>query len=140
VTPGAVTLLPALFTNTNTFYSATVTPGAITLLPALFTNTNTFYSPTVASAYTIAPALFVNTNTFYTAALSYDQVIEPALFVNTNAFYNTFAYLYPFHPNDVRPGGSSVVPGPRGPMPPAPNAARGAMPLSTSVRQPMPFQ
>lgn len=126
------------------FTSFAVAPFAalsgVTLQPALFTNTNTFYSPTVASAYTIAPALFVNTNTFYTAAISYDQVIEPALFVNTNAFYNTFAYLYPFHPNDVRPGGSSVVPGPRGPMPPAPNAARGAMPLSTSVRQPMPFQ
>jgi hypothetical protein len=61
----------------------------------------------------------------------------------------------------VRPDGNSIAPGPRGPMPPAPNAARGAMPfasasrasmppppnagranmpLSTSVRQPMPFE
>ena len=126
------------------FSAFAVTPFAalpgFTLQPALYTNTNTFYSATVSATYTLAPALYTNPNTFYSATVAATYTLAPALYVNTNTFFSLFAYLYPFHPNDVRPGGSSIVPGPRGPMPPAPNAARANMPLSTSVRQPMPFQ
>jgi hypothetical protein len=90
VTPGAVTLTPGLYTNTNTFYSATVTPGAVTLTPDLFTNTNSFYSPTVtAGAVTLTPALFTNTSTFYSAIVSQGGVIlQPDLYTNTNSFYS----------------------------------------------------
>ena len=93
--------------------------GSVTLTPALFTNTNTFYTPTVvAGSVTLTPALFTNVNTFYSATLSYDQFLYPALFTNPNTFYNTFAYLYPFHPNNIRAN----------------------MPLSSSTRQPMPYE
>jgi hypothetical protein len=65
--------------------------------------------------------------------------VYPDLFVNANIFYAAFCYLYPFHPNDVRPGAPSTASGPRQDLPPAPNAARQNMPLSSSARQPMPF-
>ena len=136
----AYTLAPPLYVNPNVFYSATVTPGAVDLAPALYANTNAFYGPTVSAAYTIAPDLFINQNTFYTAQLTYPQFVYPDLFVNTNTFYNAFCYLYPFHPNDVRPSGPSTAAGPRQTMPQAPNAARQNLPLSSSVRQPMPFE
>jgi hypothetical protein len=80
-------LAPALFTNANAFYTATVTRGAVNLAPALFTNTNTFYATTVSSAYTLSPALFTNTNTFYAAAVNSAYALLPARFDNTNAFY-----------------------------------------------------
>ena len=141
VTPGAVNLAPALYVNPNTFYSATVTQtgGTQTLLPNLYTNTNVFYSPTVSAGDILAPELFVNTNVFYTPALVYPQIVYPDLFVNANISYAAFCYLYPFHPNDVRPGAPSAASGPRQDLPPAPNAARQNMPLSFSARQPMPF-
>jgi len=66
--------------------------------------------------------------------------VYPDLFANTNGFYAAFAYLYPFHPSDVRPGGPSVVSGPRQGMPLPPNASRQNMPLSSTARQPMPFE
>lgn len=65
---GAVTqtLLPGLFTNSNTFFSPTVTPGPVTLLPGLFSNVNAFFSPTVTpGSVTVQPALFVNESTIY---------------------------------------------------------------------------
>ena len=138
VTPGAVNLAPARYVNPNVFYAATVTPGAVDLAPALYTNTNVFYSPTVSTGVILAPELFVNTNVFYTPALVYPQIVYPDLFVNANIFYAAFCYLYPFHPNDVRPGSPSAASGPRQDLPPAPNAARQNIPLSSSGRQPMP--
>jgi len=138
VTPGAVNLAPALYVNPNTFYSATVAAGAVDLAPALYVNTNVFYSPTVSAGDILAPELFVNTNVFYTPALVYPQIVYPDLFVNANIFYAAFCYLYPFHPNDVRPGSPSAASGPRQDLPPAPNAARQNIPLSSSGRQPMP--
>ena len=111
---GTVTLTPALFTNSNTFYTPVVGRGTVTLTPALFTNSNTFFTPVVGRA------------------------IRPALFVNSNTFFGVFCYLYPFHPNDLRPGGGSIVPGPREPLPAAPAAARGAMPAAFAPRAAMP--
>ena len=50
LTVGVLTLRPGLFTNSNTFYAATLTPGEVTLAPDRLDNANTFYSPTVALA------------------------------------------------------------------------------------------
>lgn len=136
---GAVELTPALFVNTNTFYAPSVS-ATYNLAPALFVNTNTFYAPSVSATYTLAPALFVNTNTFYPIQLVYNQFLAPNLFVNTNVFYESFGYLYPFHPNDVRPSGPNVAGGPRGAMPRPPSTARQNMPLSSDTRQPMPYE
>lgn len=38
-------LLPSLFTNSQSFKAPTVAPGRVTLHPALFINSNIFYSP-----------------------------------------------------------------------------------------------
>ena len=163
VAAGAVNLAPALYTNTNTFYGAVVSQGgtvlqpslyiytnlfyvptvslaAFVIAPALFANTNTFYSPTISARNTLAPALFANQNVFYSPQITIRQFLYPDLFVNVSTFYNTFVYLYPFHPNDLRPSGPSVAGGPRGAMPAAPNAARQNLPLSSTPRQPMPFE
>ena len=43
-----LSLSPAKFTQTNTFYTATMTGGTRTLSPALYARTTVFYSPTVS--------------------------------------------------------------------------------------------
>jgi hypothetical protein len=81
-------LVPAIFTNTNTFYAPTVTPGAVTLTPSLYSNINTFYGPTTTSIVGVAPTLFSNTNVFYGPTVSPGEVtISPDLFENTSDFY-----------------------------------------------------
>ncbi len=42
------TLIPSLYTNSNTFYSSIVNAGSSTLDPPLYINNDTFYSSTVA--------------------------------------------------------------------------------------------
>lgn len=78
-------LAPSLFTNSQTFHSATVLSTS-TLTPSLFTNTNTFFTPTVSSTYDLAPALFTNTTTFFTPQI--DLIIFPNLFTNTQTFFS----------------------------------------------------
>ena len=88
---GTQTLTPSLYTNSNTFYAATVTPGAVTLAPARYDNTNQFYSPTVSYSNTLVPGLLTNTNEFYSPTVSAPYVIVqyllPGLFVNSNQFF-----------------------------------------------------
>lgn len=80
-------LTPSLFTNTNTFYAATVAPGAVALTPDLFTNTNTFYTAVVAfGTQDLTPDLFENENTFYTAIVAATYAITPERFENENTF------------------------------------------------------
>ena len=94
VATGAVNLTPALFTNSNTFYAPTVSPGAVDLTPALFTNSNTFYAPTVSATYALTPGLFTNSNTFYAATVAAGPVdLTPSLFSNTNSFYSATVTL-----------------------------------------------
>jgi hypothetical protein len=75
------TLTASLFSNSQTFYAATVTQpagGTQNLTAALFTNSQTFYAPTVTrGAVTLSPGLFTNTNTFYAASV-YDPALLPA--------------------------------------------------------------
>ena len=90
----AQTLTPSLYTNTNTFFAATVTLAGPTqtLTPALYTNTNTFYAATVSASNTLTPALYTNTNTFYDATVAGGVVtLEPDLYTNTNVFYSPTA-------------------------------------------------
>lgn len=86
----AQTITPSLYTNEQTFYSATVSPGAVTLSPSLFTNTNTFYSPTVSpGAVNLSPSLFTNDNTFYSAFVTLGGVVlQPSLYTNDQTFYS----------------------------------------------------
>jgi hypothetical protein len=101
------TLLPPLFTNTNTFFlptvvwNATLTPTLFTdtdafydilvnsdlLTPSLFTNTNTFYSP-IVGVRDLFPALFTNTNSIFVPSVVWDITLTPFLFTDTDTFYN----------------------------------------------------
>lgn len=65
------TLTPARFDNSQTFYFPTVTPGAVTLTPARFDNDQTFHSPTVTpGAVTLTATRFDNAQTFYVCTVS----------------------------------------------------------------------
>lgn len=86
IAAGTQTLTPALYTNTNTFYNATVSTST-TLTPALYTNTNTFYGPTVSSTYALLPSLYTNNNVFYGPTVSATYALSPSLYTNTNTFY-----------------------------------------------------
>lgn len=86
--PSTQTLSPALYTNTQTFYAATVTRGAVNLAATLFTNSQTFYSPAVAQVTLVAPSLFTNTQTFYGATVTTTRNLSAGLFTNTQTFYS----------------------------------------------------
>ena len=109
------TLAPGLYTNSNTFYAATVTPGAVTLAPARYDNTNQFYSPTVSYSNTLVPGLLTNTNEFYSPTVSAPYVIVqyllPSLYENTNTFYSASLFNEYPDPSQVLAG---VVYGPNG--------------------------
>jgi hypothetical protein len=85
----AQTLLPSLYTNTQTFYSPTVSATA-TLSPSLYTNQQTFYSPTAVlgpAPQTLTPSLYTNQQTFYSPTVIPEQFIEPGLYTNQQVFY-----------------------------------------------------
>lgn len=119
------------FDNSNNFYAATVSAGAVTLTPALYSNTQTFYSAQVYSQFLTAQqdfglvtatpdvyfewglitetpatytndlgdlqaggatqnltaALYTNTNTFYAPTVASTYALTPARYDNTNNFY-----------------------------------------------------
>lgn len=88
VAPGAVTVSGGLLTNSQTFYGATVGRGAVNIGGALYTNSNGFFGGTVSASYTIQGALFTDGDTFYGATVSPGSVtIGGVLFSNSNAFY-----------------------------------------------------
>jgi len=87
---GTQTLIPSLFTNTNTFYLTTITQTGPpqSLLPSLYSNVNTFYAATVTASNTVNPARYDNTNVFYAATVVASNTLTPARYDNTNVFYN----------------------------------------------------
>jgi hypothetical protein len=86
---GTQTLIPSLFTNTNTFYLTTITQTGPpqSLLPSLYSNVNTFYVATVAATNALAPDRYDNTNVFYAATVAASNTIAPARYDNINVFY-----------------------------------------------------
>jgi len=92
VATGAVGLTPALYSNTNTFYAATVSqqdPVTSLTQATRFDNSQSFYGPTVAvGAVALTPTLYSNANTFYAATLAPGAVaLTPSRYDNTNTFY-----------------------------------------------------
>jgi hypothetical protein len=88
-TGGAGSITGALFTNTQTFYTATVS-ASYGIAGTLFTDADTFYAATVASLATITGALFTDADTFYAATIVADggpQTITGALAANDNEFF-----------------------------------------------------
>jgi hypothetical protein len=88
--PPAQTLIPLLFTNTQTFPASTITVGAVTLAPALFTNGQTFPSASLVASYALAAPLITNDQTFYAATISATggtQSLTADLFANEATFF-----------------------------------------------------
>ena len=88
--PSTQTLTPSLFTNTSTFYAATVT-ASNQLNPARYDNINVFYAPTVAASNALAPTRYDNTNAFYSPIVTIAggaQTLLPPFYINTNIFYS----------------------------------------------------
>ena len=86
--PSTQTLTPSLYTNSQTFYAATVTRGTVGLTAPLLTNSQTFYGPTVAQVRLLAPSLFTNSQTFYGATITSVRALTPAFFTNGQTFYS----------------------------------------------------
>ena len=89
VTAGAVNISANLLTNTSTFYDATISSGTANIDANLLTNTSTFYNATVtAGAVTISADLLSNANTFYNAVVSIGDTIVADLYTNNSTIYN----------------------------------------------------
>lgn len=85
---GSQAITGALFTNTSTFYGATVGRGAVNIAGSLFSNAQTFYGATIAASYGVAGARFDNTQTFYQATVTPGPVsISGAIYANAQTFY-----------------------------------------------------
>jgi hypothetical protein len=88
---GSQYITPDFFSNTQTFFSPTSAPGSVDILPALFANSQAFYVHTVSAGgapQELTPALLTNAQTFYSPAVSVGAVdILPTLFVNAQSFY-----------------------------------------------------
>jgi len=99
---GLQTLLPSLYTNTNTFYLTTITQTGPpqTLTPDRYDNTNVFYDATVSSSNTLTPDRYDNTNVFYAATISASNELIPDRYDNTNIFYAATV---------IQPGGTQTL-------------------------------
>lgn len=86
---GAV--FPSLFTNTNTFPTATLT---LYLLPSLVTNSQTFYTPEVIRGFVLEPGLSTNTSSFYTPQIN--LILYPSKATNTSSFFSPTIVLPPY--------------------------------------------
>lgn len=85
---GAQAITGALFTNSPTFYGATVGRGAVGITGALYSNAQAFYGATVAASYAIAGGKYDNSQTFYQAVVAPSAVnIVGALYSNPQTFY-----------------------------------------------------
>ncbi len=85
---GSQSLTPSLFTNSQTFYAATVSPGAVTLTPSLVTNGQTYFGPVALATNALSTSLLNNVNTFYAPAVSAGSVtLAPTLLSNAQTFY-----------------------------------------------------
>ena len=70
----------------DTFYSATVAPGAVNLAPSLYSDVDTFFSATVSSTYALTPSLVTDGDTFFPATVTSANSLLPSLFANPNSF------------------------------------------------------
>jgi hypothetical protein len=89
VTAGAVTLLPSLYTDADTFYSAEVTNGVALIFPPLYTDGDTFYSATATvGAVTLSAALYSDADTFYAASIAQVTSLTATLYSDADTFYS----------------------------------------------------
>lgn len=85
---GGQSITGSLFTNTNSFYGATVGRGAVNISGALYSDADTFYAATLSKTYAITGSRFDNAAQFYAATVAPGTVtISGALFTDGDAFY-----------------------------------------------------
>lgn len=81
-------LLPSLVSDDDSFYTPSISRGAVTLTASLFTNTNTFYSATLSTIKVLLPDIYADADSFYTATITTGGVtLTPSLYVDTDSFY-----------------------------------------------------
>lgn len=74
--------------NANTFYNATVAPGAVNIAGSLYTDPDTFYAANVVRGpVSIDGSLFTNANVFYGSSVSATYTIQGGLFTDGDTFY-----------------------------------------------------
>jgi len=89
--PETQALTPALFTNSNTFYTHTVSVGAVALTATLYDNSNVFYTHVVtqpAANQDLIASLYENSNTFYDATVNTSITLSATRYDNSNTFYS----------------------------------------------------
>lgn len=123
---GDQALAPSLFTNTNTFYAATIAlaSGDQSLTPGLFSNANVFYGPTVAldaGDQSLTPGLFSNSNSFFAPTVArVPGFLTPVLKNNTGTVlssetgvtcnvYNTSTGALVLHKTGLTSDASGIV-------------------------------
>lgn len=85
---GGQSITGSLFTNSNSFYGATVGRGAVNISGALYSDTDTFYTATLGKTYAITGSRFDNSAQFYAATVAPGTVtISGALFTDGDTFY-----------------------------------------------------
>jgi len=80
------TLTAGFFGNSNSFPSASVGRGAVSLVPSLLSDADSFPASTVSASNTIAPPRYADPDTFYAAALVYNQSVAPSFYSDSDAF------------------------------------------------------
>lgn len=84
------TINGSLFTDTDTFFGATVSPGPVTIAGSLFANSNTFYTAVISQAgapQQIDGGLFTNTPQFFSATLTSVVRINAQLYNDPDQFF-----------------------------------------------------
>lgn len=85
---GGQSITGSLFTNTNSFYGATVGRGAVNISGALYSDADTFFASTLSATYTVTGARFDNAAQLYAATVAPGTVtISGALFTDGDTFY-----------------------------------------------------
>jgi len=85
---GGQSITGSLFTNSNSFYGATVGRGTVNISGALYSDADTFYAATLSKTYAITGARFDNSAQFYAATVAPGTVtISGALFTDGDTFY-----------------------------------------------------
>ena len=86
---GTQTLTPALYTNDQTFYAATIAATAPQqdLTASLHTNSQTFHAPTIVRITYVTPPFIDDGQTFYGPTASASNSLDAALYTDNQTFY-----------------------------------------------------
>ncbi len=81
-------LTASLFSDSDTFHTATVAPGAVNLSASLYSDSDTFLAATLTTTVNVSPSLYSDTDSFYTATVSSTVGLSPSLYSDSDTFYS----------------------------------------------------